>query len=104
MQKGSTGETFNIGGNSEVENIAVVKAICKVLDEALKPGHSCRELITFVKDRPGHDWRYAIDFSSSTKELGWMPAESFATGLEKTVRWYLANTEWTSSREERRIS
>ncbi len=97
MQKGRVGETYNIGGNSEVENIAVVNTICSILDGALRQEKSCRELITFVKDRPGHDWRYAIDFSKIHNELGWSPAESFSTGLEKTVKWYLANSEWTDS-------
>ena len=97
MRKGAAGETYNIGGNSEIENINVVYTICDILDSILKPVPGTRELIKFVKDRPGHDRRYAIDFSKLHKELGWNPRESFATGIEKTVKWYLENTGWTKS-------
>lgn len=97
MKRGRRGETYNIGGNNEIRNIKIVEAICDLLDRmAGKPSgmESRRELITFVKDRPGHDRRYAIDFSKLKTELGWAPRESFETGLEKTIRWCLDNREW----------
>lgn len=96
MCSGKVGETYNIGGNSEMENISIVESICDILDELLPiPGAlSRRELITFVKDRPGHDRRYAIDFSKLQKTLNWMPAESFGSGLRKTIAWNLKNSEW----------
>jgi dTDP-glucose 4,6-dehydratase len=98
MKKGRKGETYNIGGRNEMENIRIVELICSILDE-LKPSKdhpSRKELITFVKDRPGHDRRYAIDCTKLTDELGWRPGESLATGLQKTTQWYLDNTEWVS--------
>lgn len=96
MQKGERGETYNIGGKGELTNIAVVEKICDLLDELqpLSDGGSRRDLITFVKDRPGHDRRYAIDFSKLETELGWQPEESFETGLRKTIDWYLKNPDW----------
>jgi dTDP-glucose 4,6-dehydratase len=97
MEKGRRGETYNVGGHAEMENITIVEMICDLVDElapALK-GSSRRKLITFVKDRPGHDRRYAIDFNKLHRELGWSPAESFATGLRKTVLWYLENLPWS---------
>ncbi|OTG85181.1 dTDP-glucose 4,6-dehydratase [Acinetobacter sp. ANC 4648] len=96
VTKGVVGETYNIGGHNEKQNIDVVKTICKILD-VLKPqynGQSYETLITFVKDRPGHDLRYAIDASKIAKNLGWMPEETFETGIQKTVEWYLNNLEW----------
>ena len=94
MKTGQRGETYNIGGQCEMYNIDVVKMICDLLD-SVKPSDTPRqELITFVKDRPGHDLRYAIDFSKLQKELGWRPAESFETGMKKTIQWYLNNKEW----------
>jgi dTDP-glucose 4,6-dehydratase len=96
FQKGRVGETYNIGGHNEKQNIEVVRAICALLDE-LKPrsdGKSYREQMTFVQDRPGHDKRYAIDPSKVTRELGWKPAESFESGIRKTVLWYLENQGW----------
>ena len=96
MTEGVVGETYNIGGHNEKQNIEVVKTICKILDE-LKPqanGQAYASLITFVKDRPGHDLRYAIDATKIAKELGWVPEETFETGIRKTVLWYLENLEW----------
>jgi len=96
MQSGRDGETYNIGGSSEMENIRMVELICDLVDESLgtPAAGARRDLITFVKDRPGHDRRYAIDFSKIQKELGWHPAESLSTGLRKTIAWYLAHREW----------
>ena len=90
LEKGRLGEVYNIGGGAEMKNIDLVKTLCVLLDEA-KPrtGGSYADLISFVKDRPGHDRRYAIDSRKIQRELGWRPAESFASGLKKTVRWYL---------------
>lgn len=98
MQKGRRGETYNIGGHNEIENITLVEMLCDILDETLKREHdqSCRKLITFVKDRPGHDRRYAIDFNKVRAELGWIPEESFETGLRRTIAWYLDNQEWVN--------
>ena len=97
--QGRVGETYNIGGNCEKTNLEVVKTLCAVLDELFpdSPHRPHAELITFVKDRPGHDRRYAIDISKITRELGWRPRESFEGGLTKTVRWYLENPEWVAS-------
>jgi len=96
LNKGRLGEVYNIGGNAERRNIDVVRQVCGLLD-ALLPDAAHRphaDLIAFVADRPGHDKRYAIDSSKIRAELGWQPLESFESGLDKTVRWYLANTEW----------
>ncbi len=96
MQHGKRGETYNIGGDTEMPNLEVVQTICDRLD-AIRPEKGAaprRELITFVKDRPGHDWRYAIDFSKIKSELSWQPRESFESGIEKTIRWYLDNQPW----------
>ncbi len=96
--EGKSGETYNIGGCNEKKNIEVVMTICDLLDESIddKPGDikSFKELITFVKDRPGHDLRYAIDASKIKRELGWVPEESFNSGIKKTVKWYLNNRRW----------
>jgi dTDP-glucose 4,6-dehydratase len=96
MKRGKRGETYNIGGRCEKRNIDVVQTICDVIDkiEPLPEGRPRRELITFVKDRPGHDLRYAIDFTKLENELAWTPKESFETGIEKTIQWYLQNEEW----------
>jgi dTDP-glucose 4,6-dehydratase len=90
------GETYNIGGNMEMANITIVEMICDIVDELNGPlgNFSRRNLITFVKDRPGHDRRYAIDFSKLTGHLGWHPRESFRSGLIKTIQWYRDNTTW----------
>ncbi|MBA4501535.1 dTDP-glucose 4,6-dehydratase [Marinobacterium marinum] len=105
--RGQVGETYNIGGHNEKRNLEVVETLCELLQEMAPPG-SCaiakgastqgvvhyRDLITFVKDRPGHDVRYAIDASKIQRELDWVPEESFETGIRKTVQWYLDNPEW----------
>jgi len=96
LEKGRPGETYNIGGRSEQRNIDVVRAICSLLDE-LHPDPTFaphEKLIRFVKDRPGHDQRYAIDCTKIEHEIGWKPVESFVSGLRKTVQWYLNNQEW----------
>ena len=95
-EKGTPGETYAVGGHNEKQNIDVVHTLCDLLDE-LSPaphGRSYREQITFVTDRPGHDFRYAIDASKIESTLGWTPQETFASGLRKTVAWYLANLAW----------
>lgn len=98
--QGVVGETYNIGGHNEKANIEVVHAICTLLEE-LAPNKpegvvQYKDLITYVKDRPGHDVRYAIDATKIKNDLGWVPQESFETGLRKTVEWYLSNTEWVA--------
>ena len=97
-QYGKPGSTYNIGGHNEIKNIDVVTQICAILDKkvGIRPAniHRFADLITFVTDRPGHDVRYAIDAAKIQSVLDWQPAESFATGLEKTIDWYLDNTEW----------
>ena len=94
------GERYNIGGNNEYPNIEVVKKICELLNAKVKAkpkgGSDFTDLICFVEDRPGHDLRYAIDASKIKRELGWVPEESFSSGIEKTVDWYLDHTEWSS--------
>jgi dTDP-glucose 4,6-dehydratase len=97
LEAGKLGETYNVGGWNEKPNLEVVKTICSILDE-LRPksdGSSYASQITYVKDRPGHDRRYAIDATKLERELGWKPAETFDTGIRKTVQWYLDNQEWT---------
>lgn len=97
LRRGEDGDTYNIGGNNEWPNIQIVELICDLVDE-LKPdlGGDSRKLITFVKDRPGHDRRYAIDASKIREQLGWTPAYTFERGIRETVRWYLNNAEWVS--------
>ncbi len=95
FHKGVIGETYNIGGNNEWKNIDLVKLLCKIMDQKLKREEgTANKLITYVKDRAGHDLRYAIDSSKLQKELGWAPSLQFEEGLAKTVDWYLANEEW----------
>jgi dTDP-glucose 4,6-dehydratase len=95
IQKGEVGETYNIGGHNEKKNIEVVHELIRIV--AQETGESASELqklITYVTDRPGHDARYAIDASKLSRELGWTPKETFETGMQKTVRWYLENKQW----------
>jgi dTDP-glucose 4,6-dehydratase len=98
VTEGEIGETYNIGGHNEKTNLEVVETICELLEELApkKPRgvKSYRDLITFVRDRPGHDTRYAVDASKIERELGWVPEETFETGLRKTVQWYLDNRQW----------
>ncbi len=102
LQAGQLGETYNVGGWNEKPNIEIVQTVCDILDQLVPPATrnlpfaSYRSLITRVKDRPGHDRRYAIDASKIERELGWTPAETFDTGIRKTVQWYLANPEWVA--------
>ena len=96
IENGKIGETYNVGGNNEIMNIDIVKTICNILDEIKPSTHlkSYMELITFVTDRPGHDFRYAIDSSKLKNELNWQPKETFETGIKQTINWYLENQSW----------
>ena len=96
LEKGKVGETYNIGGNNEIKNIDIVMTICKKMDQLVPRTNSEKyeNLITYVTDRPGHDFRYAIDASKIRNKLNWQPKESFATGIEKTIQWYLENEPW----------
>ena len=98
LTRGQPGATYNIGGHNEKRNLQVVETLCTLLDELVteKPAGISRfaELITFVQDRPGHDRRYAIDAGKIERELGWLPQETFESGLRKTVQWYLDNRSW----------
>jgi len=94
VQKGAIGETYNIGGHNEKQNLEVVQTICDTLQDLVPKETRYRDQITFVKDRPGHDLRYAINASKIERELGWAPKETFETGLRKTVQWYLENETW----------
>ena len=104
-ENGKIQETYNIGGNNEIKNIDIVNIICETLD-FLKPveNKSYKDLITFVKDRPGHDLRYAIDSTKIQKDLGWMPEESFETGIRKTVEWYMNNEIWWREIQEKKYA
>ena len=98
FHEGKDGETYNIGGNNEWTNIHLIRALCRVMDKKLdRPTGDSEKLITFVKDRAGHDLRYAIDSSKLQKELGWQPSLQFEEGLEKTVEWYLSNESWMNN-------
>jgi len=96
INKGSVGETYNIGGLNEITNIDIVKRICRILDKTIpnSNGSSYQKLVTYVEDRPGHDHRYAVDINKIKNNLGWSPAESFDTGIKKTIEWYLENKSW----------
>ncbi len=96
LEQGRTGETYNVGGHNERTNLEVVTTLCDLLDDLLpdSPHRPHKNLMTFVKDRPGHDQRYAIDAGKIEKELGWVPDETFETGLRSTVQWYLQNRDW----------
>ena len=99
LEAGRLGETYNVGGWNEKPNIEIVKTVCALLDE-LRPrgdGKPYAEQITYVTDRPGHDWRYAIDVTKIHRELGWKPAETFESGIRKTVQWYLDNSGWVAN-------
>jgi dTDP-glucose 4,6-dehydratase len=99
LQAGRVGEVYNVGGWNEKPNLEIVHTVCALLDE-LRPradGQSYRSQISFVKDRPGHDRRYAIDARKIEQELGWRPAETFDTGIRKTVQWYLAHPDWVAN-------
>ncbi len=96
LEEGAVGETYNIGGHNEKQNIEVVETICSILDNVQPQDDDklYKEQITFVTDRPGHDWRYAIDASKIEEKLGWKPEETFDSGIKKTVQWYLSNIDW----------
>jgi dTDP-glucose 4,6-dehydratase len=94
VTEGKVGETYNIGGHNEKQNLEVVQTICEILDTLVPKETKYSEQITYVNDRPGHDRRYAIDSSKMQKELGWTPIETFETGLRKTIQWYLDNQQW----------
>lgn len=106
LERGQVGETYNIGGCNERTNLEVVQTICGILDELVpqSPSKPHSSLITFVKDRPGHDQRYAIDASKIRRDLGWEPSETFESGIRKTVEWYLDNREWCRSATAGRYS
>jgi dTDP-glucose 4,6-dehydratase len=96
LELGKPGETYNVGGNAERDNLWLVQQLCRILDELLPTSPHCphEKLITFVQDRPGHDRRYAIDFTKLNTELGWQPQEDITSGLRQTVQWYLDNSKW----------
>ncbi len=104
IDSGQLGETYNIGGNNEITNIEIVETICDILDQEVPrlSGKSYRELITFVSDRPGHDFRYAIDASKIETNLGWSPKENFPSGIQKTIQWYLSNQPWWKDIQDRK--
>jgi dTDP-glucose 4,6-dehydratase len=98
FQEGKVGETYNIGGNNELTNISLIRQLCSIMDRKLnRPAGTSEKLITFVKDRAGHDLRYAIDSSKLQQELAWKPSLKFEEGLEKTVDWYLTNEDWMNN-------
>jgi len=97
LQKGIPGETYNIGGQCELSNLEVVRAVCEILDRHQPENSPHAKLIKFVTDRPGHDYRYAMNTARISRELGWQPSETFASGIIKTVQWYLDNKDWWQS-------
>lgn len=98
LERGRVGETYNIGGKCERPNLDIVRGVCRVLDELAPDDRGPHErLITFVADRPGHDRRYAMDTRKVESELGWVPQETFETGLRRTVTWYLGHRDWVAS-------
>ncbi|MBS0241448.1 MAG: GDP-mannose 4,6-dehydratase, partial [Proteobacteria bacterium] len=94
LRRGRLGEKYNVGGRNEQANLTVVETICGLMDEAAPANAPHKRLVTYVKDRPGHDMRYAIDASKLETELGWRARETFSTGIARTVRWYLDNEAW----------
>jgi len=103
LTRGAVGETYNVGGHNEWANLRIVELICDLIDEmAPQLGGASRKLITFIKDRPGHDRRYAIDASKIQRDLGWVPAHKFEQGIRETVRWYVDNQAWVRSVQERK--
>jgi dTDP-glucose 4,6-dehydratase len=94
LETGIIGQTYNIGGRQEMPNLVVVRQVCAILDELVPASRPYGDLVTFVKDRPGHDRRYAMDITKIERELGWKPRESFVSGLRKTIQWYLDSPEW----------
>ena len=101
LERGQPGEKYNFGGDSERTNLSVVELICDILDRLSPVERPRRSLIRFVTDRPGHDLRYAIDASKARRHLGWSPQDSFESGLERTVQWYLQNKAWWQPIRER---
>jgi dTDP-glucose 4,6-dehydratase len=99
VRKAPPGSTYNVGGHNEWTNIAIVRQVCSILDELRPSGRAggYASLITFVTDRPGHDLRYAIDAGALERDLGWKPAETFETGIRKTVQWYLDHQDWVAN-------
>ena len=94
LEAGRPGEVYNVGGNSEKNNLEVVQTLCATLDEMRPAAKPYMSLISYIQDRPGHDRRYAIDASKIRRELAWLPVEDFAGGIRRTVAWYIANAEW----------
>jgi dTDP-glucose 4,6-dehydratase len=94
LARGIPGQTYNIGGRQEMSNLEVVRQVCEILDDLVPARTPYADLVAFVKDRPGHDRRYAMDIAKIERELGWQPRETFASGLRKTIQWYLENSQW----------
>ena len=104
IENGQLGDTYNIGGNNEITNIEIVETICNILDQEIPSdsGQSYKELITFVHDRPVHDFRYAIDATKIKKKCGWAPKENFESGIKKTIQWYIGNQTWWKNIQEKK--